>query len=357
MSKSTIELSIIIATFNSEHILPKVLDSIKKQTFPQNKLQILLIDGGSTDGTFKIAEKYKCIVINNPKTDPVNAKFLGYTQAQGTYLLYLDHDEVIENPRSLEKKIQVFKENENVRAVIGSGYKNPKGYPFINNYINEFGDPFSAYIYNLSKDARFFLKQMIKRYGFIANKKDYTIFNLTNVQQMPIIELVAGGSMFDGNYMKKHFTETKNDIRLIPHFFYLMNSKGADIALTKNDALFHYSSDTLGKYLNKIRWRVKNNIYHVSEMGASGFTGREQYSSNALQYKKYLFIPYVFTLIVCFFDAIKLCVTRKDIRYLIHVPLCIFTASLIIYHTVMHAFGYKPDLRSYDESKSISTEK
>lgn len=353
MRKSNIEITIIIATFNSHVTLPKVLDSIKKQTFPAARVEVLLLDGGSTDDTLILAKNYNCKVIINPKTEPVYAKFLGYLKAQGKYLLYLDHDEVIENTKSLELKYRIFQSVPKVKAVISSGYKNPNGYPFINNYINEFGDPFSAFIYNLSKDARFFLKQMKERYIVVDDQKTYTTFDFKNAEQMPLIEVCAGGSMFDGDFMKKMFKETKKEPKLIPHYFYLINSKDVLIAMTKNDALVHYSSDTLSKYLNKIRWRVKNNIYHVSGMGASGFSGRQQYSSKKSNYKKYLFIPYVYTILPCLFDAIKLSVSRKNLNYLIHLPLCIFTANLIIYHTFMKSLGVKPLLKSYDESKII----
>jgi glycosyltransferase involved in cell wall biosynthesis len=345
------EISIVIATYNSEGTLSMVLDSIVGQSFSPRKMEILIVDGGSTDDTLKIIKKYNCKIINNPKTEPVYAKFLGYLNAKGRYIVYLDHDEVIENPKCLEIKHSIFLKHKDVKAVIGSGYKNPRGYPFINNYINEFGDPFSAYIYGLSKDARFFEKQMIARYGNVEENKHYTVFNLGSVRRMPIIELCAAGSMFDGKYMKDNFPDTLKKPSLIPHFFYLMNSKSSLIAITKNDALVHYSSDTLSKYLNKIRWRIKNNIYHKSDMGESGFTGREKYSSIIVQYKKYLFLPYVYTVIFCLLDSIKLSVTRKNIYYLIHLPLCIFTANLILYHLFIKLFGNSPKLKSYDEKK------
>ena len=45
-------VTILIATFNSEKILPRTLEGIKKQSCPQDKLDLLAVDGGSTDGTY-----------------------------------------------------------------------------------------------------------------------------------------------------------------------------------------------------------------------------------------------------------------------------------------------------------------
>jgi len=345
-------ISIIIATFNSERILPLVLKSIKKQTF-KGGLEVLVIDGGSTDKTLKIASDYGARVINNPRTEPVFAKFLGYRNANGKYIMYLDHDEVIENIEALDIKYSAFKKNDKVRAVIGSGYKNPEGISFINNYINEFGDPFSFFIYRLSKDYRFFLTQMKSRYKVVLENEEYVIFDLSEAKNLPIIELCAAGSLIDAYFMKRNFPKTLIKPSLIPHFFYLINTKSPFIAITKNDALLHYSSESLRKYLNKIRWRVKNNIYYKSDMGESGFTGRNKYQTSWFRYKNYLYLPYAFTFLFPLIDAISLSLSRRNIGYLMHFPLTIFTASLIVYHYFLKLLGAKPKLRSYDESKEI----
>src|SRR5258708_6161377 len=102
MKKSShLQLTIVIATFQSGRILPKVLESIKKQTLTRDQFEILIVDGGSQDNTHELSDEYGCRWIVNPHTEPVYAKFLGYREARGQYLLYLDHDEVIENKHSL----------------------------------------------------------------------------------------------------------------------------------------------------------------------------------------------------------------------------------------------------------------
>ena len=90
-------VSIMIATFNSEKVLPRTLDAIRAQTYPQDKLEILAIDGGSTDSTLEIAKNLGCKIIDNPKTEPTYAKWLGFSKCTGKYLITIDHDEVMEN--------------------------------------------------------------------------------------------------------------------------------------------------------------------------------------------------------------------------------------------------------------------
>ena len=348
--KSDPLVSIVIATFNSERTLPLVLDSIRKQTYPQHCIEILIIDGGSTDTTLVIARKFHCRVINNLKVEPLYAKYLGYCQARGKYITYIDHDEVIGNPESIVRKVAVFCDNQKVKAVVASGYSSPKGYHIINRYINEFGDAFSFFIYRLSKNGDFFLKTMRERYTVIRDEKYCTIVDLSSSQTIPLIELGAGGGMFDGDFFKQTFPEIKEHYHLIPHFLHLLRGNFPFLAIMKNDVLIHYSSDNFGGYIKKIIWRVKNNIFFKETIGASGFSGRENYQSSQVWLKKFIFLPYAFTLIGPTIDAIYLIITRRDVSYIIHIPLTIITASLIVYYSMLKTLGLKPRLTSYDGS-------
>jgi glycosyltransferase involved in cell wall biosynthesis len=344
------KITIIIATFNSEKLLPKVLTSIRKQSYPQNKIEILIVDGGSSDNTRVIAKKFGCRIINNVNVEPLYAKYLGYIQARGKYIMYLDHDEVIENNDSILRKVKVFLQNNQIKAVIGSGYKNPINHYIINWYTNEFGDPFSFFIYRLSKRSDFFLNTMRRRYTISKETTEYVLFDLSKVIQLPIIELVAGGSMIDGTFYKKTFPNILSQYQLLPHLLYLLLPKYPYFALMKNDALIHYSSDNLGSYIQKIIWRVKNNVFFTDTIGASGFSGRENYQSIISRLKRFLFIPYALSIILPLFDAIYLSMTRKNIMYIIHVPLTVMTAFFILYYRLLKYMGIRPSLTSYDGS-------
>lgn len=347
-------VSIIIATFNSEKTLPLVLRAIKKQTFPKDRTETILADGGSTDQTLLIGGRFGCKVINNPKTEPVYGKYLAYLKAKGKYIMYLDHDEVMLNKDSIASKVLALRSNDSVKAVAGGGYRSPKGYSFVNDYINEFGDPFSFFIYRLSKRDGFFLDSMRKKYPLMHQTQKYAIFDLSQVNNLPIIELVAGGSTFDAEFLKKEFPETKKRMELLPHYFYLIYSKFPRVIVVKHDPILHFSSDTMQKYLKKIVWRVKNNIYFASNMGKTGFGGRERFQPSVFKLKKFLFIPYSFSLIFPLIDSFYLSLTRRNIYYFLHLILCLYTSSLILYHSLLKFLGYSPKLRSYDESKVIA---
>ena len=345
-------LSIVIATYNSGKKLDQVLESIRKQKNQNNILEILLIDGGSTDNTFLLAEKYHCRIINNPRVEPVYAKFLGLKNAKGRYVMFLDHDEVIKNVNSLEIKIDYFI-NNNVGAVISTGYLNPPNYPFINNYINELGDPFTYFVYHFSKSRDNFIFELKKRYPLVQENNKGIIFDFSKSKNLPLIELVAGGSMVDKQILTKNNPEVLTDPKLVPHLFYLYISKGYFIAITKNDFLIHYSSDTFIKYLTKIKWRISNNIFFVDSMAQSGFLGREKYLSCWNKSKKYFYIPYSLTIVLPLFDSVYLAVKNKNIKYLVHFLLTLYTALSIIFLYFLKICGYQPLLKSYDGTIKI----
>ena len=103
----TPKISIIISTYNSSKTLELVLKSIDNQNgIDKKNIEILIIDGYSTDNTCNIAIKYSCKIIYNPARDAPTAKFIGLQNAKNRFVVFLDHDEVMSNSHSLENKIK-----------------------------------------------------------------------------------------------------------------------------------------------------------------------------------------------------------------------------------------------------------
>jgi glycosyltransferase involved in cell wall biosynthesis len=87
--------SILIPCFNEEHFIEAVIQNILDQDFPQEEMEILFLDGMSTDKTAAIitqyAEKNSFIkLIPNPEKFVPQAMNLGIQQAQGEIIIRLD---------------------------------------------------------------------------------------------------------------------------------------------------------------------------------------------------------------------------------------------------------------------------
>lgn len=91
-------VSIIIPAYNAEHHISRCLESILGQTY-QN-LEILVIDDGSTDGTYSIVKgisyRDNRVKVFTQKNAGVSAaRNLGVDNAQGKYMTFVDADDYV----------------------------------------------------------------------------------------------------------------------------------------------------------------------------------------------------------------------------------------------------------------------
>ncbi|RKX92309.1 MAG: glycosyltransferase family 2 protein, partial [Spirochaetes bacterium] len=60
-------VSVIIPALNAESTIGLCLESIKSLDYPAGKLEIIVVDNGSTDRTREIAESFGAKVLYKPK--------------------------------------------------------------------------------------------------------------------------------------------------------------------------------------------------------------------------------------------------------------------------------------------------
>jgi glycosyltransferase involved in cell wall biosynthesis len=85
-------ISIIVPTFNEESYLPRLLDSLRRQTY--RDYEIIVADAGSSDRTRMVAAQYGCRVVSGGR--PAQGRNAGARRARGDYLLFLDADVTVE---------------------------------------------------------------------------------------------------------------------------------------------------------------------------------------------------------------------------------------------------------------------
>jgi len=87
-----VKISVIVPTLNSERFLGATLDSITNQGHAE--FEVVVVDGGSTDGTLAIAKGYPhTIVVSAPPRGEPNAINVGLRAATGDILTWLDSDD------------------------------------------------------------------------------------------------------------------------------------------------------------------------------------------------------------------------------------------------------------------------
>jgi len=71
------------------------LESIKKQDYPKNKIEIIISDGGSTDRTLEITRKYIQKIFPNPLKTGEAGKAAGIKHATGEIIALIDSDNIL----------------------------------------------------------------------------------------------------------------------------------------------------------------------------------------------------------------------------------------------------------------------
>ena len=90
-------ITVIINVYNGEKYIKKCLDCVINQTY--KKLEILIINDGSTDNTFSIIKKYndkRIRVITTKNMGLSLSRNIGIENAKGKYIYFIDVDDLIE---------------------------------------------------------------------------------------------------------------------------------------------------------------------------------------------------------------------------------------------------------------------
>lgn len=92
-------ISVIVPVYNIQNYLERCVKSIMNQTY--QKLEILLVDDGSTDGSGEICERLakedeRIRVFHKENGGSSSARNLGIREAKGEYLGFIDSDDYIE---------------------------------------------------------------------------------------------------------------------------------------------------------------------------------------------------------------------------------------------------------------------
>jgi glycosyltransferase involved in cell wall biosynthesis len=93
--KTKVDYSIIIPTFQEEKILERVLSLYTQELKSKYNFELIVSDGGSTDNTIKIAEKYadKVIVHTKEKKQTIGeGRNMGAEAADGDILVFINAD-------------------------------------------------------------------------------------------------------------------------------------------------------------------------------------------------------------------------------------------------------------------------
>lgn len=153
-------VSVLIAAFNEEKYIRRCLVSVIEQTY--SNIEIIVIDDGSTDDTFRICEEISRIdnrirVIHQENQGLPFARKKGLENAKGDYIQFIDADDWCESMRIEHMIDRIITDNTDI--VFASAYRHREdGTAIICNL------PISEGIYSVSDIRDIYIKPLFGDY-------------------------------------------------------------------------------------------------------------------------------------------------------------------------------------------------
>lgn len=111
--------TIITVTYNAERWLERTIQSVLSQSYPG--IEYLIIDGGSTDGTMRIAEQYKsgiAGIVSEPDKGLYDAMNKGLKRATGDYVWFINAGDTLSSADEVEAVVRMLDGKEELPDII-----------------------------------------------------------------------------------------------------------------------------------------------------------------------------------------------------------------------------------------------
>jgi len=113
-------VSIVTPSFNQGRFLEQTILSVLDQTY--SRIEYLIVDGGSTDGSKEIIEKYQGRLAywhSHPDDGFADALSQGFERSTGQIMAYLNSDDLLA-PNAVEKAVEVLTGRSDIAMVYGN---------------------------------------------------------------------------------------------------------------------------------------------------------------------------------------------------------------------------------------------
>lgn len=327
-------ISVVIPTLNSENTLERCLESIARQNYPQDKVEIIIADGGSEDKTLDIARKYtQRIVPNHLKTGEAG-KATGVKEAKNEIIALIDSDNILDGDDWLLRMVEPL-QDEGIAGSEPLYYSHRKEDGYLTRYFALLGmnDPLCLFLGNYD------------RYCYITGKwtemSVQTVDNGSYIdvhldeQQLPTIGangFLIRKSLLEGCSVKDYLF----DIDIV----YELVKQGKNRFAKVKIGITHLFSASASTFARKQRRRIRDHAYYQK-------LGLRQYPWSSLsKVKLFKFVLYSGFILPLFAQALMGYYRRRDSAWLFHVPACWVTLIVYAMGTMQNLVKVKPESRS-----------
>jgi rhamnosyltransferase len=149
----SVRATVAILTFNGERYIKKILTRVRQQEV-DGRIEVLVIDSGSTDATLEIVRSFPEVILHEiPNTEFGHGKTrnLAANLASGEFVAYLTHDAVPHTRHWLSELLEPFSMQPEIVAVMGKQIPRAGCFPLmryeIDGMFRQFGPDFGTTIF------------------------------------------------------------------------------------------------------------------------------------------------------------------------------------------------------------------
>lgn len=308
-------ISIAIPVLNEQDNIKECLDSVFRQDYAKDKLEVFVVDAGCTDDTLKIARNYNIEVVDNPEKDAQRGKMLAFQKATGEYYIYLDADVRLRGKSFFKKMLKPLLEDKRIVASFSRYYSKKSDY-WLTRFLTH--DPFQ-------RDPIYEFFSVSPEESIKEKRKGYYLCEFKEDLIPPEGRLLYRVKVLRNSYIskRKKFMELDNLVILV--------SEGKRyFAYVPSAGFYHNFLPGVGTLLKKrLRNIGKNFLFQEEGRYFTWFSFRKPKDV----VKVFVWVAYVHALFPGLIRGIK-----KTVRY--NDPICLLEPYINLIETDFIIFGF-----------------
>jgi glycosyltransferase involved in cell wall biosynthesis len=326
-------ISILMPTLNAERYLDECLRSVRSQDYPQELIEVIVADAGSTDGTLELLKRYHVDrVVPNARITGEGGRAVLNLQATRELILSIDSDNYLVGADWLRRMVRPLQEDATVFAVEPLRWDYTREDPPLNRYfaLSGINDPVSLFMGNYGRFSYLTGRWTAVPHGE-QQREGYFVAVL---EPGHVPTMGANGFLVRTSVLRERpESDYYFDIDVVSELVAAGHRRIAKVDV----ALGHHFARDLASFRRKTRRRIDDFLY---------WRDKRRYpwlSSGRLPILR--FVVYTVLLVPLLWQVIRGLTKVRDVAWLYHVPVCWLTLWLYAWAVIRPAGRRAPHSR------------